>query len=112
MLLLINVFLLVVGMFLDPLSGVIVLVPILAPLVSVVGIDPIHFAIVAIVNLTLGLITPPVGGLLFITSVASRQPITKVITELWPFGIAHLIVLLILILFPTISVGLPRLLGY
>ena len=112
LLLLINGFLLVVGMFLDPLSGVIVLVPILAPLVSVVGIDPIHFAIVAIVNLTLGLITPPVGGLLFITSVASRQPITKVIAELWPFGIAHLIVLLILILFPTISVGLPRLLGY
>lgn len=112
LLLLINAFLLVVGMFLDPLSGVIVLIPILAPLVTLVGIDPTHFAIVAIVNLTLGLITPPVGGLIFITSVASRQPIIKVITELWPFGVAHLIVLLTLVLFPAISVGLPRAFGY
>jgi len=112
LLLLINAFLLIVGMFLDPLSGVIVLVPILAPLISVVGIDPIHFAIVAIVNLTLGLITPPVGALLFITSVASKQSIVKVIAELWPFGVAHLFVLLMLVLFPTISVGLPRAFGY
>jgi C4-dicarboxylate transporter DctM subunit len=112
LLLMLNAFLLVVGMFLDPVSGVIVLVPILAPLVTAVGIDPTHFAIVAIVNLTLGLITPPVGGLIFITSVASRQPVTRVIAELWPFGLAMIVVLLILIFFPSISIGLPRLLGY
>jgi len=112
LLLMLNAFLLVVGMFLDPVSGVIVLVPILAPLVTAVGIDPTHFAIVAIVNLTMGLITPPVGGLIFITSVASRQPVTRVIAELWPFGLAIIVVLLILIFFPSISIGLPRLLGY
>lgn len=112
LLLLINVFLLVVGMFLDPVSGVVILVPILAPLVSAVGIDPTHFAIVAIVNLTVGLITPPVGALIFITSVASKQPITRVIAELWPFGLAHLAVLLILIFVPVVTTGLPRFLGY
>lgn len=63
-------------------------------------------------NLTVGLITPPVGALIFITSVASKQPITRVIAELWPFGLAHLAVLLILIFVPVVTTGLPRFLGY
>lgn len=112
LMLLINLFLLVVGMFLDPVSAVIVLVPILAPLVTVVGIDPTHFAIVAIVNLTVGLLTPPVGQLIFVTSAASRQPMIKVLAELVPFWIAYSLILLVLIFIPAIVVWLPNVLGY
>jgi TRAP-type C4-dicarboxylate transport system permease large subunit len=62
LLLLVNVFLLVFGIFIEPLPGVMVLVPILAPVAAKLGIDPIHFAMIVIYNLTLGMITPPVGG--------------------------------------------------
>lgn len=112
LMLLINLFLLVVGMFLDPVSAVIVLVPILAPLVTLVGIDPTHFAIVAIVNLTVGLLTPPVGQLIFVTAAASRQPMTRVLRELVPFWFAYLVILLMLIFIPQITVWLPTALGY
>lgn len=112
LLLLINLFLLVIGMFLDPVSAIVILVPILAPLASVVGIDATHFAIVVIVNVTIGLLTPPVGQLLFVTAMQANVPILKVVKETWPFLVALLVVLLVLILFPVVSTGFPRLLGY
>jgi tripartite ATP-independent transporter DctM subunit len=67
----VNILLLVFGIFMEPLPGVMILVPILAPIAFSLGIDPDHFAMVVIVNLTLGMITPPVGGLLFVTSVST-----------------------------------------
>lgn len=112
LLLVINVFLLVFGIFIEPLPGVMVLVPILAPLAQAVGIDPVHFAMVVIFNLTLGMITPPVGGLLFVTSVVARVSVSELTRELWPFLLAHLAVLVILILFPALSTWLPALGGY
>jgi len=112
LLLVINVFLLVFGIFIEPLPGVMILVPILAPIAHAAGIDPIHFAMVAILNLTLGMITPPVGGLLFVTSVVARVPLSALTRELWPFMVAHLIVLLLLILFPALSTWLPHLTGF
>lgn len=108
----INVFLLVFGIFIEPLPGVMVLVPILAPLAHAAGIDPLHFAMVVIVNLTLGMITPPVGGLLFVTSVVARVPMSALVRELWPFLLAHLGVLVLLILVPALSTWLPTLGGY
>jgi tripartite ATP-independent transporter DctM subunit len=108
----INVFLLVFGIFIEPLPGVMVLVPILAPAAAAAGIDPLHFAMVAILNLTLGMITPPVGGLLSVTSVVAKVPLADIVRELWPFMFAHLVVLAILILVPEISTWLPRLGGY
>jgi tripartite ATP-independent transporter DctM subunit len=111
-LIVINVFLLLFGIFIEPLPGVMVLVPILAPVAAKVGIDPIHFAMVVIYNLTLGMITPPVGGLLFVTSNVSRVPLSDLTRELKPFLWAHGIVLVVLTFVPALSNWLPHLMGY
>lgn len=111
LLLLVNVFLLVFGIFIEPLPGVMVLVPILAPVAHAAGIDPIHFAMVVIYNLTLGMITPPVGGLLFVTSAVTRVPLPQLSRELAPFMVAHLAVLLLITLVPAISTWLPAISG-
>ena len=111
LLLLVNLFLLVFGIFIEPLPGVMVLVPILAPVAHAAGIDPIHFAMVVIYNLTLGMITPPVGGLLFVTSAVTRVPLTELSRELKPFMLAHLLVLLLITLAPSLATWLPALSG-
>jgi tripartite ATP-independent transporter DctM subunit len=111
-LLAVNVFLLIFGIFIEPLPGVMILVPILAPLADGMGVDPLHFAIVVIVNLTLGMITPPVGGLLFVTQVVSGQRMGAIVRELWPFLFAQLAVLLLLTFVPGLSLWLPHALGY
>ncbi len=111
-LLAVNVLLLVFGIFMEPLPGVMILVPILAPVSASLGIDPIHFAMVVIVNLTLGMITPPVGSLLFVTSVATKVPMTALTPQLRPFLIAHGIVLALLTAVPALSTWLPHRLGF
>ena len=111
-LLAVNVLLLVFGIFIEPLPGIVVLVPILAPIAHALGISDLHFGVIVIVNLTMGMITPPVGGLLFVTSVVARVPLAKMIGELWPFLWAQIGVLLLLSLFPAISTLLPALFGY
>lgn len=108
----INILLLIFGIFIEPLPGVMVLVPILAPVTAAAGIDPIHFAMVVIVNLTLGMITPPVGGLLFVTSNVAKIPLPDLVRELKPFLLAHAIVLMLLTFIPALSTGLPHLLGF
>jgi tripartite ATP-independent transporter DctM subunit len=111
-LIIINVFLLLFGIFIEPLPGVMVLVPILAPVAAQVGIDPIHFAMVVIYNLTLGMITPPVGGLLFVTSNVSRVPLSDLTRELTPFLWAHGAVLVVLTFVPALSNWLPHVMGF
>jgi tripartite ATP-independent transporter DctM subunit len=111
LLLMINLFLLVFGIFIEPLPGVMVLVPILAPVAHAAGIDPTHFAMVVIYNLTLGMITPPVGGLLFVTSAVTRVPLPDLSRELRPFMLAHLAVLLLITLVPALSTWLPAISG-
>lgn len=111
-LILVNVLLLVFGIFIEPLPGVMVLAPILAPVAIKLGIDPIHFAMVVIFNLTLGMITPPVGGLLFVTSNVSRVPLGPLMRELKPFLVAHAFVLVILTFVPALSTWLPHVLGF
>jgi tripartite ATP-independent transporter DctM subunit len=108
----VNILLLLFGIFMEPLPGVTILVPILAPIAAALGIDPIHFAMVVIVNLTLGMITPPVGGLLFVTSVATKVPLMALTRELPPFLWAHLVVLVLLTFVPAISTWLPHALGF
>ncbi|MET0334569.1 MAG: TRAP transporter large permease [Rhizobacter sp.] len=108
----VNILLLLFGIFMEPLPGVMILVPILAPISAALGIDPIHFAMVVIVNLTLGMITPPVGGLLFVTSVATKVPMSALVRELPLFLWAHLVVLVLLTFVPSISTWLPHALGY
>ena len=111
-LIMVNVFLLLFGIFIEPLPGVMVLVPILAPVAAKLGIDPVHFAMVVIYNLTLGMITPPVGGLLFVTSNVSRVPLGPLVKELKPFLLAHAVILMLLTFVPAISTWLPRTLGF
>jgi C4-dicarboxylate transporter DctM subunit len=111
-LILVNVFLLLFGIFIEPLPGVMVLAPILAPVAAKLGIDPVHFAMIVIYNLTLGMITPPVGGLLFVTSNVSRVPMGPLVRELVPFLWAHGAVLLVLTFVPALSTWLPHAWGF
>jgi TRAP-type transport system large permease protein len=111
-LLAVNVLLLVFGLFMDPLPGVMVLVPILAPIATMLGIDPTHFAIVVILNLTIGLITPPVGSLLFVVSSAVDLKVSRLVREMPPFLITHLIVLLLITFVPALSTWAPRASGF
>ena len=111
-LLAVNVLLLLFGLFLDPMPGVMILVPILAPIAFALGIDPIHFAIVVIVNLTIGLTTPPVGSLLFVVSAAVKLKPTALIRELPPFFLANFVVLMLLTFVPFLSTWLPRASGF
>jgi C4-dicarboxylate transporter, DctM subunit len=111
-LLAVNVLLLIFGIFMEPLPGVMILVPILAPVSAALGVDPIQFAMVVIFNLTLGMITPPVGSLLFVTSVATRVPVSALTSQLTPFLVAHMVVLAILTIFPAVSTWLPHALGF
>ncbi len=108
----VNVFLLIFGIFIEPLPGVMVLVPILAPVAAKLGIDPVHFAMVVIYNLTLGMITPPVGGLLFVTSNVSKVPLGALTRELKPFLWAHGFILVLLTFVPALSTWAPRALGF
>ncbi|MEI8401728.1 MAG: TRAP transporter large permease [Alcaligenaceae bacterium] len=111
-LIVVNIFLLIFGIFIEPLPGVMVLVPILAPVAASVGIEPIHFAMIVIYNLTLGMITPPVGGLLFVTSNVSKVPLSELTRELKPFLWAHGVVLMLLTFVPALSNWLPHMMGY
>ena len=106
----VNILLLLFGIFLEPLPGVMILVPILAPIAAT--LDPLHVAIVVIVNLTIGMITPPVGGLLFVTSVTIHVSMVALVRQLPPFLIAHLVVLALLTLFPALSTWVPHALGF
>jgi tripartite ATP-independent transporter DctM subunit len=108
----VNIFLLLFGIFIEPLPGVMVLAPILGPVALKLGIDPIHFAMIVIYNLTLGMITPPVGGLLFVTSNVSRVPMGPLVRELVPFLWAHGVVLVVLTFVPALSTWAPHALGF
>src|SRR5215510_15785639 len=82
------------------------------PISHALGISDLQFGIIVIVNLTMGMLTPPVGGLLFVTSVVARVPLTRMIGELWPFLWAQVGVLVLLSVAPWISTALPGLFGY
>jgi TRAP-type C4-dicarboxylate transport system permease large subunit len=89
-----------------------IFVPILAPMALAAGIDPLHFAIVAIVNLTIGMISPPVGAVLFVVSIVSGVSMGKMSRDLMPMLGAQVAVLLLLTLFPWFITWLPHSFGY
>lgn len=111
-LLAVNLLLLVFGLFMDPLPGVMILVPILAPISHALGIDPNHFAIVVIMNLTLGLTTPPVGGLIFVVSSAADLRPSALIREIPPFFLALFAALALITFVPFLSTWLPGISGF
>jgi len=107
LLLLINVVLLIVGIFMDITPAVLIFTPIFLPVLVTQGIDPVHFGIVMVMNLCVGLCTPPVGTLLFVGCSVSDISITSVIKSILPFYVAMIIVLLLTTYVEEISLWLP-----
>jgi len=110
--LIINLVLLFVGVFMDMTPAVLIFTPIFLPVVMKFGVDPIHFGIVMIMNLCVGLCTPPVGAVLFIGCSVANVSIEKVIRPLLPFFAAMIIALLLVTYFPILSLWLPGLFGF
>jgi tripartite ATP-independent transporter DctM subunit len=109
LLLMLNIFLLIVGCLLDITCSTILLTPILVPLVQLYGIDPIHFGIVMILNLMIGLCTPPMGSLLFITCRVAEIKMMDLLKEAWPFIIWLVVALIIVTYLPQTVLWLPNL---
>lgn len=112
LLFLINVLLFIVGMFLDAGPAIIILGPILGPIFTSMGVDPIHFAIIMAVNLTVGLLTPPMGLVLFVTSSVSGLRVETIARATLPFLAAEVVVIFLITYFPAICLTVPRLLGF
>ena len=110
-LLVINIFLLIVGMFVDTISALVVLAPILLPIVTSVGVDPVHFGVILVANLAIGFITPPLGVNLFVASSVSKTPLETIIKAILPFLLMMIITLMVITYVPPLSTWLPSVLG-
>jgi tripartite ATP-independent transporter DctM subunit len=106
------IFVLICGMFIDTLPAVIILVPVLAPLADTVGIDPLHFAMAFVLNITIGMITPPVGAVLFILTAVGQLSFEKLSRAVLPMVLALMVVLAMVMYIPAISLTLPRWFGF
>jgi tripartite ATP-independent transporter DctM subunit len=104
-----NIFLLIAGCLLDPICSIILFTPILVPLIKSFGINEIHFGIVMILNLMIGMITPPMGGLLFVTCRVARITLNDILKECWPFIVWLIIALMIVTYVPQTVLWLPSL---
>jgi TRAP-type transport system large permease protein len=111
-LLLSNLFFLFLGCFLDASTIILVIVPIFIPTCRTLGIDLVHFGVVAVVNCMIGLITPPYGMLLFVINGSAGIPIKDIVKNIIPYLLALLAALLLLIIFPDLVLWLPRHFGY
>ena len=112
-LLLINIALLVVGMFFETIAAIVILTPVLLPIAKSFGIDPIHFGTIMTINLAIGFCSPPFGVNLFVASAITKQSIEQISRALMPYFIAMLVLLLAITFIPSISLIVPQLLmGY
>ncbi len=108
----VNVLFLLFGCFLDATTMLLVLVPLLMPSVRQLGIDPVHFGVVIVVNMMIGLITPPYGVLLFVINGLTGIPLRDMVREIWPFMLVLVAALLVMVLVPETVLWLPRQFGY
>ena len=108
----VNLLFLVLGCFLDATTMLLVLVPVLLPTVAALGIDPVYFGVVIVFNITIGLVTPPYGLLLFVLAALTRIPLGEIIRESWAFIGSMAAALALLVMFPGLVMWLPRVLGY
>ncbi|MER3376051.1 MAG: TRAP transporter large permease subunit [Allomuricauda sp.] len=111
-LIIINIILLIVGIFMDMTPAVLIFTPIFLPVTTALGIDPVHFGIIMVLNLCIGLCTPPVGSVLFIGVGVAKTSIQKVIRPLLPLFLAMILGLVLVSVFPELSLWLPRLFGF
>ena len=112
LLFLINILLFLVGMFLDAGPAIIILGPILGPIFVSMGVDPIHFAIIMSVNLTVGLATPPMGLVLFVASSVSGERVENIARAIVPFLLVEILVIFLITYIPAISMTIPRITGF
>ena len=112
LLLIVNIFLLIVGMWMDTGAAIILFAPIIAPIMYKVGIHPVHFAVIMLVNLTLGLVTPPVGVVLYAGAAVGKRKFEDVVKALVPFLIMAFIVLALICFIPQTATWLPRVCGF
>jgi tripartite ATP-independent transporter DctM subunit len=110
-LLMINVMLLVLGCLMDMSPLILICTPILLPMVTALGVDPVHFGMIMMLNLGIGLITPPVGSVLFVGSAVSKLPMGTITRAMKPFFVAMAVVLAMVTYLPQVSLWLPRQLG-
>lgn len=110
-LLILNVALLVAGMFMETIAIMVILVPILIPLLAAMQVDLVHFGVVLLVNLVIGQLTPPVGVLLFVSMTIAKVTLNALLKEIWPFLIGLAVALALITYVPALSLWLPRLLG-
>jgi tripartite ATP-independent transporter DctM subunit len=108
MLALLNVLLLVLGMFLEGGAALIIIAPLVLPVVIKLGVDPVHFGMIIIVNIMLGGVTPPFGSMMFTTCSITKVPVREFLEEIWPFIVALFVALLLVTYIPSISLFLPN----
>jgi tripartite ATP-independent transporter DctM subunit len=111
-LILVMVMLIIVGMFIESNAAYIMLVPLFAPIAITYGIDPLYFGFLFVLNLVVGMMTPPVGVLLFVMCGISKISMSEMIHSVWPFVVLQYIVLILCAVFPEMVTGLPHYLGY
>ena len=111
-LLIVNLFLFVVGMFMDPGVAIIVLGPILEPVAVKLGVHPLHFAIVMVTNLAIAQLTPPVGYVLYVASSVAGISLDRLIRAVWPFILVEAAVCFLITYVPILPMSVPKLLGY
>ena len=112
LLLILNIVLLIIGMFLDAGPAILVLGPVLGPMFIDLGIHPMHFAVVMCVNVTVGLATPPMGLVLFVSAEVSRERVETIAWQMIPFLAIEILVIFLITYFPALSLALPRILGF
>lgn len=105
----INILLLIVGMFIDTISALVILTPILLPIITSVGVDPIHFGVILVTNLAIGFITPPLGVNLFVASSVGKVKFERIVLAIIPFMVSMIICLLVITFIPALSTWLPGL---
>lgn len=110
-LLLLSAITFVTGMFMEEVSALMLLTPIFAPVAMMAGIDPVHLGVIITLNITIALITPPMGACVFVAAAVSRIEIVSLFKTIWPFVLTAIAVLLLLIFFPSLTLVLPRILG-
>ena len=108
--LIINVILLLLGTFMDMSPLIVITTPIFLPIVSALGIDPVHFGVIMMLNLGIGLVTPPVGSVLFVGAAVGKIPVEQTIRTIWPFYLTLIVALMLISYIPSLSMALPNLL--
>lgn len=110
LLMIINVFLLIVGCFMEAVAAMVILVPVFMPVIKALGIDPVHFGLVLVLNLMIGTLTPPIGIVLFVVARVAKLPFEEVTRATAPFLVPLIVVLLLITIFPQLVLWLPNLL--